>query len=59
MRFHIVPMPDKTAMNISNFLISRRKIIVKSTTAAYLDPKAWNIQSSEDRRPVNTCISRS
>jgi cytochrome P450 len=54
MHFYLVRMPDKTAMNINNFLIPRRKIIVTSTTAAHLDPKAWTTQSDGEHHPVDT-----
>jgi cytochrome P450 len=53
MHFYIVRMPDKTGMNINNWLIPRRKIIVTSTTAAHLDPKAWRSEF-DDEHPIDT-----
>ncbi|KAI1456428.1 cytochrome P450 [Annulohypoxylon moriforme] len=42
MDFYIVRMPDRVVMNIQNWVIPRRKVIVTPTTVAHMDSKAWN-----------------
>lgn len=42
MHFYIIRMSD-TEMNIRDWIIPRRKVIVTPTTVAHMDSKAWNI----------------
>jgi cytochrome P450 len=53
MHFYIIRMPDRIDMNINDWIIPKRQVIVTSTTAAHLDPKSWNI-SAEDEHPIDT-----
>ncbi|KAI1774793.1 cytochrome P450 [Hypoxylon cercidicola] len=42
MHFYIIRMPDKVDMNIRDWVIPRRKVVVTPTTVAHMDSKAWN-----------------
>ncbi|KAI1753724.1 Pfs, NACHT and ankyrin domain protein [Xylaria castorea] len=42
MHFYIIRMADRVDMNIRDWIIPRRKVIVTSTTVAHMDSKAWN-----------------
>ncbi len=42
MHFYIIRMPDRVDINIRDFVIPRRKVIVTPTTVAHMDSKAWD-----------------
>ncbi|KAI2463060.1 cytochrome P450 [Annulohypoxylon bovei var. microspora] len=42
MDFYIIRMPDRVDMNIKDWIIPRRKVIVTPTTVAHMDSKTWN-----------------
>ncbi|KAI0882867.1 cytochrome P450 [Annulohypoxylon maeteangense] len=42
MDFYIIRMPDKVDMNIQDWIIPRRKVMVAPTTVAHMDSKAWS-----------------
>lgn len=42
MHFYIIRMADRVDMNIRDWVIPRRKVIVALTTVAHMDPQAWN-----------------
>lgn len=42
MHFYIIRMPDRIDINIQDWVIPRRKVIVTPTTVAHMDPKAWS-----------------
>ena len=42
MHFYIIRMPDRVDMNIRDWVIPRRKVIVTPTTVAHMDSNAWN-----------------
>ncbi|CAG8951630.1 hypothetical protein HYFRA_00005430 [Hymenoscyphus fraxineus] len=42
MHIYIIRMTDRAEINIRDWIIPRRKIIVTSTTVAHMDPKAWD-----------------
>jgi cytochrome P450 len=46
--FYIVRMPDRVDMNIHNYIIPRRKVIVTSTTAAHMNPIAWATRANDE-----------
>ncbi|KAI0838408.1 cytochrome P450 [Hypoxylon sp. FL0890] len=43
MHFYIIRMPDRVDLNIRDWIIPRRKVIVTPTTVAHMDSEAWNI----------------
>ncbi|KAI8622926.1 cytochrome P450 [Xylariaceae sp. FL1651] len=42
MHFYIIRMPDKADMNIRDWVIPRRKVIVTPMTVAHMDSKVWD-----------------
>ncbi|KAI1139121.1 cytochrome P450 [Hypoxylon sp. FL0543] len=42
MNFYIIRMPDRVDLNIRDWVIPRRKVIVTPTTVAHMDSEAWN-----------------
>jgi cytochrome P450 len=42
MHFYIIRMSDTTDINIRDWVIPRRKVIVTPTTVAHMDSKAWS-----------------
>lgn len=42
MHFYIIRMPDKTDMNIKDWIIPRRKVVVTPTTVAHMDSGTWS-----------------
>ncbi|KAI1210070.1 cytochrome P450 [Annulohypoxylon truncatum] len=42
MDFYLIRMPDKVDMNIQDWVIPRRKVIVTPTTVAHMDTKTWS-----------------
>lgn len=42
MHFYIIRMSDRVDMNIRDWIIPRRKVIVTPTTVAHMDPEAWS-----------------
>ena len=42
MHFYIIRMPDRVDINIRDWVIPRRKVIVTPTTVAHMDAKAWS-----------------
>lgn len=42
MHFYIIRMPDRAEINISDWIIPRRKVIVALTTVAHMDTTAWD-----------------
>ncbi|KAF2468300.1 cytochrome P450 [Lindgomyces ingoldianus] len=48
MHFYMIRMPDKVDMDIRDWVIPRRKVIVTSTTCAHMDTKAWNTGVNND-----------
>ncbi|KAI0596336.1 cytochrome P450 [Biscogniauxia sp. FL1348] len=52
MDFYIIRMPDRVDMNIQDWVIPRRKVIVTPTTVAHMDSKAWNT-GSKNEHPVD------
>ena len=52
MHFYIIRMPDKADMNIQNWVIPRRKVIVTPTTVAHMDSGSWNTGLSNEH-PVD------
>lgn len=42
MHFYIIRMPDKVDMNIRDWIIPRRKVVVTSTTVAHMDREVWD-----------------
>ncbi|PSN61591.1 cytochrome P450 [Corynespora cassiicola Philippines] len=53
MHFYVIRMPDRLDMNIRDWIIPKRKVIVTSTTVAHRDPRAWDT-GSENEHPVDT-----
>lgn len=52
MHFYIIRMADRTDVNIRDWIIPRRKVIVTPTTVAHMDSGAWNT-GSENEHPVD------
>ncbi|KAI1179675.1 cytochrome P450 [Nemania sp. FL0916] len=52
MHFYIIRMADRADMNIRDWIIPRRKVIVTPTTVAHMDPGAWNT-GMNDEHPVD------
>jgi cytochrome P450 len=52
MHFYIVRMSDRIDMNVQDWIIPRRKVIITSTTAAHMDTKTWNTGLNNEH-PVN------
>ncbi|KUI58399.1 Cholesterol 7-alpha-monooxygenase [Cytospora mali] len=42
MHFYIIRMPDRVDINIRDWIIPRRKVIVTPTTVAHMDSGVWN-----------------
>lgn len=42
MHFYIIRMPDRVDMNIRDWIIPRRKVIVTPTTVAHMDTEVWS-----------------
>jgi cytochrome P450 len=53
MHFYLIRMPDRVDMEIRDWIIPRRKVIVTSTTAAHRDPNSWSTGPSNSH-PVDT-----
>ncbi|KAI2615584.1 cytochrome P450 [Hypoxylon sp. NC1633] len=52
MHFYIIRMPDKVDMNIRDWVIPKRKVVVTPTTVAHMDPEAWSTGSNSEH-PVD------
>ncbi|KAI0101467.1 cytochrome P450 [Hypoxylon sp. NC0597] len=52
MHFYIIRMPDNVDLNIRDWVIPRRKVIVTPTTVAHMDSEAWSTGSNNEH-PVD------
>ncbi|XXH02569.1 hypothetical protein Hte_008946 [Hypoxylon texense] len=52
MHFYIIRMPDRVDMNIRDWIIPRRKVIVTPTTVAHMDSTVWST-GSQNEHPVD------
>ncbi|OTA53889.1 cytochrome P450 [Hypoxylon sp. EC38] len=52
MHFYIIRMPDRVDLNIRDWVIPRRKVIVTPTTVAHMDSNAWST-GSYNEHPVD------
>ncbi|KAF2112887.1 cytochrome P450 [Lophiotrema nucula] len=52
MHFYIIRMPDRVDMNIQDWIIPKRKVVVTPTTVAHMDSTAWNTGSNNEH-PVD------
>ncbi|KAI3331580.1 cytochrome P450 [Xylariaceae sp. AK1471] len=52
MHFYIIRMPDRVDMNIRDWVIPRRKVIVTPTTVAHMDTEAWST-GLKDEHPID------
>ncbi|KAL1606179.1 hypothetical protein SLS60_003580 [Paraconiothyrium brasiliense] len=50
MHFYIVRMPDRVDINIRDWIIPRRKVIVALTTVAHMDATAWDTGANNEHR---------
>ncbi|KAK7753016.1 hypothetical protein SLS62_004965 [Diatrype stigma] len=42
MHFYVIRMPDRADLNIRDWVIPRRKVVVTPTTVAHMDREAWS-----------------
>ncbi|KAL9620892.1 MAG: hypothetical protein Q9160_004675 [Pyrenula sp. 1 TL-2023] len=52
MHFYIIRMPDRVDINIQNWIIPRKKVIVTPTTVAHMDSEAWST-GLKDEPPID------
>ncbi|KAJ4304491.1 hypothetical protein N0V90_000017 [Kalmusia sp. IMI 367209] len=50
MHFYIVRMPDRVDVNIRDWIIPRRKVIVALTTVAHMDATVWDTGADNEHR---------
>lgn len=52
MHFYVIRMPDRVDLDIRDWVIPRRKVVVTPTTVAHMDPEAWNT-GLENEHPLD------
>ncbi|OTA83033.1 hypothetical protein M434DRAFT_36900 [Hypoxylon sp. CO27-5] len=58
MHFYIIRMPDRVDLNIRDWVIPRRKVIITPTTVAHMDSNAWRTGSNNEHRIDRFWIGR-